>query len=394
MRRRRRLARVPVAADHPSHAVRDRGDGGFVEALPGRVAEESDREVLQARAERIQLAEQFERGVRGLEERGPHVTQPVPRAADFLARRRNAAPQLRRLVLEGDDGPEVRARLGRGHRFHLERLRPSDFPRAIGRDHDELRGVGARGDERPLGRSHPRWHEAGHREVDRIRGRGPQVPAHAVQSLPRGAGDPAHGPAARIGDCDEGPRPALRRLLVQHVVAGERHISPGRSHLPFGGAAGLRHRRRCLGQVVGDHGAEVRVRRGVVVRPERRLAARLHGHGRDVPPRVAHREQRAALRRARDGVRALGEFAQRGVVVEHVEAAAEGRPDHVVVPPLDLQIPVRDRGAREHVPVLAPVHARVHPELGSEEEEVRVQVVLLDRPQDRAVRQVAGDRLP
>ncbi len=138
-------------------------------------------------------------------------------------------------------------------------------------------------------------------------------------------------------------------------------------------------------------GAERRVRRR-----EERLALVCLGAAAerpplDVPLRPAHGEQ---LRLLLQGL--LRDVAQRRVVVEYVEPATERGTDEIVLTCLDRQIAKRDVGrtARQLDPFTAAVDGEEDPELGTDEEQIRVDVILHEAPHDVPFREVAGDTGP
>src|SRR5581483_3188853 len=154
------------------------------------------------------------------------------------------------------------------------------------------------------------------------------------------------------------PQPrALRHLEAADRLAGvvgDRHHQPG-------------VRRQILLHVEREDGAVRRIRRGPVARhrPEarrarRRLAERIEQIG------VAQREEvRVLVERLRR------HLAERRVVVEDVEAAAEGRDDEVALALLDREIAdLRDRqAALERDPPPAAVDRREQAELGAGEQQ-------------------------
>ena len=95
--------------------------------------------------------------------------------------------------------------------------------------------------------------------------------------------------------------------------------------------------------------------------------------------------------------RACSETSRSGrVVVEDVEAAPEGAESEVVLCALDVDIAHLDGGqpALEADPVGALVDREVESELGAHEQQLGFDVVLHQRVDDLAIRQVAGDRAP
>ena len=95
----------------------------------------------------------------------------------------------------------------------------------------------------------------------------------------------------------------------------------------------------------------------------------------DASSSAAFREKRKRMVVSAAGILVelfLGETAQRGVVVEHVEAAPEGGDDDVVLAPLQLEVGHLDGGqaAGQLHPALA-VAGEVHRELGAQEEQRR-----------------------
>ena len=146
-------------------------------------------------------------------------------------------------------------------------------------------------------------------------------------------------------------------------------------------------------QVVGEDGAEGRVRRGVVRVALEGLVQRkqTEAAGFDVAQRILHREEHGVFVETR-----FAEPAQRRVVVEDVEPAAEGGQREIVLPPLDLHLTDGDGGqaALHPNPVPASVHRDVQPELGAEEQQILVDVILGDGPGDLALGQIAGDGRP
>ena len=97
-----------------------------------------------------------------------------------------------------------------------------------------------------------------------------------------------------------------------------------------------------------------------------------------------------------DLVRRAGQLAERGVVVDHVEAAAEGGGHQVALALLDLELAHGDRrqAAVEVHPRLTAVDRDEGPELGAQEEQARLDVVLHDREARAVVGQAAGDHGP
>ncbi len=204
-------------------------------------------------------------------------------------------------------------------------------------------------------------------------------------------GDAPHHGAGRVGHGEHDRRALLALLFEQRVPAGVGRVPALGGDLLLALLARLLARLQLLLQEVGEHGAEGRVRgeeegatlRGLLVPAERPAL--------DVPPGLAHgEEQGLALQPVG------GDVAQRGVVVQDVEAAPEGGADEVVLPALDGEVAEGDvrRAAAELHPLLAAVDGEEDAELRPEEEQLGADVVLDDAPQDLSLRQVTGDRGP
>ena len=207
----------------------------------------------------------------------------------------------------------------------------------------------------------------------------PKVPCRAVHARPGGPGDPRHHPALGVADREPqarrpGPRPLPQKLVLR--------TGSGRVELRPGGHRVL--------EVPGDDGPEVRVRGREEARPLRAPPAR----GADVEQRFLHREHVHRLLHVLRPHRL-----QRRVVVEHVDAAAEGRQHQVVLPLLDLQVLHRDRRQPGHagprqVPRLAAPQRVVRAIFGAHEQQPRADVVLDDRVRHVPLGQVGPDADP
>ena len=226
-------------------------------------------------------------------------------------------------------------------------------------------------------------------------GRGPpEIPGDPVEACACRTLNPTHRLAARVRHPHQRLRAALGGLRAQCFVPGEGHVGPLGAHLLFLLLApGLDGRGHC-GEEVGERGSEGRVGRGVRIGPERRAPGCLVGNAGDVPPGVPHRPHPRA-RRGPGVQRAARDLAQRGVVVQHVEAPSEGGAHDVLVAPVQLQVAEGDGGrARQPVPVSASVGREVEAPLRRDEEQILILMVLLNRPHDGSVLQVPGDGRP
>ena len=123
----------------------------------------------------------------------------------------------------------------------------------------------------------------------------------------------------------------------------------------------------------------------------KRLARQAELRALDVEVRVARREERRLVRGDRRRHRA-----QRTVVVEDAEAAAERGDDEIVVPLLDPEVAHGDgrEAALELDPLRAAVLRDEEAELRAGEEQLRIDAVFDERVAAAARRQVAGDRRP
>ncbi len=92
----------------------------------------------------------------------------------------------------------------------------------------------------------------------------------------------------------------------------------------------------------------------------------------------------------------LVDLAQRRVVVEDVETAAEGCADEIVLAPLDGEVAEGNgwHAAFQFDPFAATVDGEENAELGGREEEILLDVVLDQPPHEVAVRDIADDRCP
>ncbi len=87
---------------------------------------------------------------------------------------------------------------------------------------------------------------------------------------------------------------------------------------------------------------------------------------------------------------------ERRVVVQHVETAAEGRADEIVLTLLNDEVAERDirHAASELGPLVAAIHGEEHAELRAEKQQLRVDVVLDDAPENVPIGQVRRDAPP
>ena len=378
-----------MSADDPPDATADRGHRRLAEPAANPISRKLCLQALQCRAELVQASE--ERGVRAgrFEERRPHVTEPLPRPADFFPGAGHLPHQLTGLPLERGHHGEVRPRRRRGHGFHAELLRRPERLHAPTRDEYQLDVVPSGCGERPLWRTRPGRNEPGHGEIHGVGRRQLQVPAHPVQARFRGSLDPADGLTPIVAHHEQHAGRSLDGFLREHVPAREVYVFPPFAQVTLGVAPSLRGGRGNVCEIVGKGRAERRVGRRVVGAAQGGFAPGLHGNVGDVPPRVPHREQRACGQRARRNA------PQRRVVVEHVEPSAERGADQVFISPLELDVPKRDRGrSAELEPVRSPIGGEVEPELRAEEEQVGILVILLQRPDYCTSGKVAGDRAP
>src|SRR6185503_3556115 len=91
-----------------------------------------------------------------------------------------------------------------------------------------------------------------------------------------------------------------------------------------------------------------------------------------------------------------GEQAQWRVVVENVESAAEGADHQIVLAPLELNVAYGDRrktGPERH-PNVAAVGRRIHATLGSDEEQILVDVIFGTRPHRVPLGKIPADARP
>ncbi len=140
-------------------------------------------------------------------------------------------------------------------------------------------------------------------------------------------------------------------------------------------------------QVVGEGGAELGIVGGVEGRAARADTRTLF----DVAQGIAGGEEDRVL--FQSGIRDL---AQGRVVIENVEAPAEGREHDVVLAAVEVDVADLDGGelALELDPVRALVDGEVDAVLGADEEQLRFDVVLHHGVGDFSIWQVAGDRAP
>ena len=128
--------------------------------------------------------------------------------------------------------------------------------------------------------------------ADRLGGGQPQVPRHAVEALLRLPLDAAHDVAGRVlhRQHDHGLRLAALRLDLR--PAGVGRVLPRLDERLLLLLPRLLPAPDVVGQVVGEDRAEGRVRRREVRVALRRLAALPERLALDVPPGLAHREER------------------------------------------------------------------------------------------------------
>ena len=80
------LARRPVSTDHVPNPIGDRRRARLVERSPDRVTLDPEGETIQRAFEFVHATEQSRVGAGGLQQRGPHVSQPLPYLADLTTR--------------------------------------------------------------------------------------------------------------------------------------------------------------------------------------------------------------------------------------------------------------------------------------------------------------------
>ena len=141
-------------------------------------------------------------------------------------------------------------------------------------------------------------------------------------------------------------------------------------------------------QVVGEHSTV----RGICGCVETIAPASLLAPLGDIERRGADGEQSERLLVQR----LLVELAQEAVIVEYVEPAPKGGADQVAFAALDFEVPEGNRGrvALDFQPVLSRVQRNIEAELGAQEAEMGIHVVLYKTPEDLTCGQVSGDRLP
>ena len=276
-----------------------------------------------------------------------------------------AALQVGRLLREGHRGDEIGAHVDVGHGLHGEGLRLAERRDAGLRDQRHLDRVVARRRERAARLTRPGGREARRGEVDGVGGGAAEVPGDAVEAAPGGAHDAPDGVAGSVPYQHGDARPALLGLGGEALVAGKGDVLAALPSRALFTAPLLAHRLGHFGEPVGEGGAEVRVGRGERGSC-RGSAGRSPGAG--CWGRTTRRPARGTGSRpppARPG----GHLPERRVVVQDVEAAAEGRAHQVIVAALDLQITERDRGGAvaQQDPVVAPVRRKIDAVLGAEE---------------------------
>ena len=171
---------------------------------------------------------------------------------------------------------------------------------------------------------------------DGLCGREAQVPGHAVEALARLPFDAPYHVAGFVLHRQHHRGLLFPALRLQLRPAGNGVSFPASTSGFSSLLTPLRAAAQLLGQVVGEDRAERRIGRhevGGALRGPAVVAQRL---ALDVPPGLAHREQRRLLAERR-----FRRVAQHGVVVEDVEAAAERRPHQVVLAALDREVAER-----------------------------------------------------
>ena len=274
---------------------------------------------------------------------------------------RDPPSRLGRLLLEGGHRRRIGTRRQVRHRLHLERLRRAQRTDAARRHHHQLGRV-APGRHQGPSRLHPRETGRPAGQLHRVRDRAAQVPAHPVQPCLGRPLDPPHLAPGGVRHDQQHLRVRLQRFGPQPVEAGEGRVGSLLAQRLLAGLPRLARGGRRLAQEVGEEGAVGRVRGGEVVGAELRA------------PRSLSRLRRARTTRRRGPGRAHplprappAPLAERRVVVEHVDASAEGGAHQVVVAPVQLHVAERDRRqAPQLEPVGAPVGTEVEAELGAE----------------------------
>ena len=112
---------------------------------------------------------------------------------------------------------------------------------------------------------------------------------------------------------------------------------------------------------------------------------------RRVPPRAPNGEQ---MRFFVESFRR--QLAERGVVIEHIESSAKGCSYQIVFSLLDCQVADGDIGkpVRALEPFLPSIHRCKYAELGPEEKQIGLHVVLFDAPHQMAFGQTGSDGRP
>ena len=169
-----------------------------------------------------------------------------------------------------------------------------------------------------------------------------------------------------VGYGDDDGRLLLTLLRAESVPRRVRHVLPLLDRLLFRRLPRLLQSLDLVLEVVGEDGAERRVRGGEErLSEEALLLQAVRGRG-DEHPRALHGEDRGF-----PVEKLLRDSPERGVVVEDVEAAAERRRDEIALALLDGEVANRDdrHPALELDPFLPPVQREEDAELRSREEE-------------------------
>ncbi len=203
--------------------------------------------------------------------------------------------------------------------------------------------------------------------------------------------DPPHGLAGLVRDDQHDRRLLLVLLLAQAVPAREGHRLAFLDELRLLGPPRLGGRLDAVLEVISEDRAESRVGRDIVGLAQASLGVGIDRPERHVLQGLLDGEERALL-----GQALLADLPERRIIVEDEEPPPERRADEIALAFVDLDVPERDGrdAAAELQPRLAAVERRVDPELRPGEQQVLLDVVLSDRPDDRPLREPPGDVRP
>ncbi len=213
-----------------------------------------------------------------------------------------------------------------------------------------------------------------------------QVPRHAVEALLRGRRQRANDLTGGVANAEHDVRLRLAALPLEFVEADEWSVLPLLLEFFLRLASGVFEGLQPLAQMVGEDGAEGWVLGNEVAAALGRLPTPSERAPLEVPRSGSHREEDGFLL---EGL--LAHLAEGRVIIENVEAAAEGCAHEIVLAALDREVAEGDgrEATGELEPLVATVDGEEDAEFGAGKEQFLLDVVLDQAPDQQAIRKIA-----